>query len=83
MGRRGDLGWARIKESLKSDLIFKFKWSFRIWQDLKKIYKDFYEEFGHEDFSKFFLASKEFLENKICHAMNANLGQINLRKTFL
>jgi hypothetical protein len=33
-------------------------------------------------FSKFFLASKEFLENKICHAMNANLGQINLRKTF-
>jgi hypothetical protein len=50
MGRRGGLGWARIKESLKSDLIFKFKWTFRIWQDLKKIYKDIYEEFGHEDF---------------------------------
>jgi hypothetical protein len=37
---------------------------------------------GRRIFPKFFLASKGFLENKICHAMNAALGQIKLRKSF-
>jgi hypothetical protein len=34
-------------------------------------------------FHKFFSGSQGFLENKLCHAMNASLGQINLRKSFL
>jgi hypothetical protein len=31
---------------------------------------------------KFFLASQGFLENTICYAMNATLGQIKMRKYF-
>jgi hypothetical protein len=34
-------------------------------------------------FSKFFYDSQGFLENKICHAMNATLGQFKLRNSFL
>jgi hypothetical protein len=34
-------------------------------------------------FLKLFLASQGFVENKICHAMNATIGQIKLRKHFL
>jgi hypothetical protein len=33
-------------------------------------------------FPKFFWASQGFLENIICHVMNATLGQIKLRNSF-
>jgi hypothetical protein len=33
-------------------------------------------------FLKFLWASQGLLENKICHVMNAMLGQIKLRKPF-
>jgi hypothetical protein len=34
-------------------------------------------------FPKFFKDPQGFLENTICHAMNATLSQIKLRKSFL
>jgi hypothetical protein len=33
-------------------------------------------------FPKFFWASQVFLENTMCHAMKATLGQIKFRKSF-
>jgi hypothetical protein len=33
-------------------------------------------------FSKFFCSPQGFLENTICHAMNATLSQMKLRKSF-
>jgi hypothetical protein len=54
--RNGPVRWPgptglESKERLKSNLIFEFKWIFRIWQDLEKIYKEILEKFGSEDFS--------------------------------
>jgi hypothetical protein len=49
-----------------------------------KIYTSrFRRNFDVGIFSKFFKDPQGFLENTICHAMNATLSQIKLRKSFL
>jgi hypothetical protein len=46
--------------------------------DFRKTLTNFTRRFGRNldmgIFSKFFYASQEFLENTICHSMNATLG---------
>jgi hypothetical protein len=52
----------------------------KIW---KKSSRRFKRNLDMRIFPKFLYDSQGFLENKICHALNATLGQINLRKSFI
>jgi hypothetical protein len=65
------------------EMIFKFQWNLKFSKTLGNSTRTFKRNLDMGIFSKFFLACKGFLENKIYRAMNATLGQIKLRKPFL
>jgi hypothetical protein len=81
----GRLWRARLvpREGFKMEIKFEFQKSLEFGQTLRNSTWRFRRNLDMMIFPKFFYASEGFLENKICHAMNATLGQIKLRKHFL
>jgi hypothetical protein len=55
---------------------------FKFTRILEICTRRFRRNFDTRIFPKFFQASQGFLENTICHDMNATLSQIKLRKSF-
>jgi hypothetical protein len=83
MNQSLDLGMMtnhRLLESIGQNPELSIEFGF--WQDLRNSTRKFRRNLGMWIFPKFFKASLGFLENTICHAMNATLGQIKLRKPF-
>jgi hypothetical protein len=56
---------------------FEFQMNLDFSKTLGNFTRRFRKTLDMRIFLKFFLASQEFLENKIFHAMNATLGRLN------
>jgi hypothetical protein len=56
---------------------FEFQMNLDFSKTLRNFTRRFRKTLDMRIFPKFFLASQEFLENKIFHAMNATLGRLN------
>jgi hypothetical protein len=57
--------------------------NFEFSRTLRNFTRRFRRNFDMRIFLNSSRLPKEFLENKICHVMNASLGQIKLRNLFL
>jgi hypothetical protein len=58
------------------------KWIWEFTKALEICTRRFRRNFDTRIFPKFFYDPQGFYKNTICHAMNATLGQIKLRKSF-
>jgi hypothetical protein len=80
----GPVQWPRpvglIKQKNQNGFIFEFKYISEFGKTLKNFTRRFRRNLDTRIFPKFILASQGFLENTICHAMNATLCQIKLSK---
>jgi hypothetical protein len=59
---------------------FEFQWTWEFVKTLRISSRSYRWNLDMKIFPKFFYSSQGFLENKICHAMNATLGQLNWEK---
>jgi hypothetical protein len=59
------------------EIDFEFQMNLDFGKTLMNFTRRFRRNLDMRIFLKFFKASQGFLENKICHAMNATLGRLN------
>jgi hypothetical protein len=70
------------RRKFRRDLIFEIQLNLDFGENLRISKTRFRRNLDMGTFPKFFYASQEFLEITICHAINATLSQIKLRKSF-
>jgi hypothetical protein len=70
-GNRVD--WARFLTRFKLELIFKFQWILEFGKTLRNSTMRFWKNLDMRIFPKFFRLLKDFVQNKICHAMICKL----------
>jgi hypothetical protein len=73
LGRAGPVP----REGFKMEIDFEFQMNLNFGKTLMNFTRRFRRNLDMRIFPKFFYASHEFLENKICNAMNATLGRLN------